>query len=79
MTRRSASALPLPTKRVLSPAEAAEYLGYSEATNAFYARVKTLGVVPLWKGAFDRETLDRALDRASGLAADPTYGDVDYA
>lgn len=55
--------LPRPTKRILS---AAEYLGYAGASNSFYARIKELGVAPLWTGAFDRESLDRALDRASG-------------
>ncbi len=67
-----------PTKRVLSPAEAADYLGYAGPNASFHARVRALGVEPLWKGAFDRLILDRALDRASGLAADPTYGDVEY-
>ncbi|MDD2870283.1 hypothetical protein [Neomegalonema sp.] len=71
--------LPRPTRRILSAAEAAEYLGYASASGSFYARIKELGVAPLWTGAFDRESLDRALDKASGLTADPHYGDVDYA
>ena len=71
-------ALAHPERRVLRPDEAAQYLGYEKATAAFYNRCEVLGVVPLWCGAYDRIKIDCALDRASGLAPDPNYGDVSY-
>lgn len=77
---RAAKPPPLlrPVRRILSPAEAADYLGYNGPSASFYSRIKALGVSPLWPGGFDRQAIDGALDRAAGLEADPNYGDVDY-
>ncbi len=77
-SKRHRVALAHPERRVLRPDEAAQYLGYERATAAFYNRCEVLGVVPLWGGAYDRIKIDSALDRASGLAPDPNYGDVSY-
>lgn len=66
--------------RIMRADEAAVYLGYTRASAAFYDRIKSMGVKPVWPGAYDRVTIDAALDAASKLLTEPAdeYGDVNY-
>lgn len=66
--------------RIMRAEDTALYLGYERPTAAFYARVRTLGVKPVWGGKYDRVAVDAALDKASGLLeADPSeYEGISY-
>ena len=77
--RKHPKLLPKPECRILTANEAAEYLGYSRATAAFYSFTARMAITPIRKGAYDKVALDKALDGVTGVAepADD-YEAVDY-